>query len=278
VNAVSAGWFDTYGVRLTAGRDFTNNDRMGAPRVAIVNRTFVRRFLGQGSPVGQEFTEDGGDGKRRFEVVGVVEDTVYRSLRSEMQPIMYLPVGQWDSPGTGITIGVKSAGLPPLQLARGIVDALSREDASAALSFHALSDQVGDSLTQERLVATLAGFFGALALMLAGIGLYGVTSHAVGARSGEIGVRIALGASAPAVVRLVLVRVAGLVAAGVVLGAGLSAWASRYVASLLYGLGPRDTATLLGAAVLLAMVGAIAGWLPARRAARLDPMVVLRES
>jgi ABC-type antimicrobial peptide transport system permease subunit len=145
------------------------------------------------------------------------------------------------------------------------------------LSFRSLDDQVAASMVQERLVAMLAACFGALALFLAAVGLYGVTSYAVVSRRSEIGIRIALGASADGVVRMMLRRIAWLVGCGVLVGACLSAWASTLVGTLLYGLEPRDPATFAAAAVLLMGVAAIAAWLPARRAARIDPMSVLRD-
>jgi len=146
------------------------------------------------------------------------------------------------------------------------------------MTFRPLVDQVDASLTQERVVAMLAAFFGALALLLAALGLYGVTSYAVSRRRTEIGIRMALGAEPAGVVRLVLSRVFVLVGLGVIVGVGLSWWASKFVATLLYGLEPRDPMTLVGAVGLLAAVGAFAGWLPAWRAARIDPAEVLRES
>ena len=134
------------------------------------------------------------------------------------------------------------------------------------------------SLIQERIVAMLSGFFGGLALLLAALGLYGVTSYAVSRRRAEIGIRMALGAAPGSVVRLVLMRVTLLVAIGVVVGTGISIWASTFVTTLLFGLEPRDPVTLAGAAAVLAIVGATAGWLPAYRASRIDPANVLRES
>jgi ABC-type antimicrobial peptide transport system permease subunit len=141
-----------------------------------------------------------------------------------------------------------------------------------------MTDQVNASLTQERVIAMLAGFFGALALLLAGLGLYGVTSYAVSRRRTEIGIRMALGAQPSGVVRLVLARVALLVGTGLIVGTGVSLWASTFIASLLYGLAPRDRVTLVGAAVVLSAVGAAAGWVPAYRASRIDPAAVLRDS
>ncbi|MEP6914185.1 MAG: ABC transporter permease [Acidobacteriota bacterium] len=275
INAVSPEWFDTYGMRRVAGRDFDGRDKPGAPLAAIVNRAFVLRFL-TGEAIGARFTQAGRNGTS-YEVVGVVEDAVYRSLRAEMAPTMFVPLAQQTDLGPSISVGVRVAGGPPMAVARSLADALQREDPTAALSFHSLEDQVNASLTQERLVATLSAFFGGLALLLAGVGLYGVTAYAVNARRVEIGIRMALGATATGVVRMILRRVGWLVIAGVAIGGGLSVWASRYIAALLYGLQPFDPATFAGAALLLAAVGALAGWLPARRAARVDPMIALRD-
>ena len=152
--------------------------------------------------------------------------------------------------------------------------AIEKEDPTAVLSFRTLDEQIDASLTQERLVATLAGFFGVLGLLLAAVGLYGVTSYAVTSRRAEIGIRMALGASARGVVAMVLRRVAWLVGLGIVLGAGLSVWAATFIKTLLYGLDARDPATFVSAAALLMLVAALAAWLPARRASRIDPMRV----
>jgi ABC-type antimicrobial peptide transport system permease subunit len=140
-----------------------------------------------------------------------------------------------------------------------------------------LRKQVDAALVQERLLANMSVFFGGLALLLAGLGLYGVTSYSVNSRRTEIGIRMALGATAAAVVRLVLRRVAWLVLIGITAGSALSLWATRFVGSLLYGLEPQDPASLAAAALLLALAGTLAGWLPARRAARTDPTIVLRD-
>ena len=156
--------------------------------------------------------------------------------------------------------------------------ALTAVDRHLALTFRPLQDRVDASLTQERLVALVTGFFGTLALLLAGLGLYGVTSYAVTRRRAEIGIRMALGAEPAGVVRLVLVRVFGLVVLGVIIGTVVSGWSSQFIASLLYDLQPRDAVTLVSAAVMLTVVGAIAGWLPAYRASRIDPTHVLRDS
>ena len=146
-----------------------------------------------------------------------------------------------------------------------------------ALTFLPLSDQVNASLTQERVDAMLSGFFGALALLLAGLGLYGVTSYGVGRRRTEIGVRLALGAAPSRVVLLVLRRAAILIAVGIAAGTAAGLWASRFVAPLLFGLEPRDPLTLVASISVLTTIGLLASWLPARRASRLDAAQVLRD-
>jgi putative ABC transport system permease protein len=276
VNAVTPGWFAALGLRMAAGRDFTDADRAGAPSVVIVNRAFERRFLSGKPALGQIVRRAPPEPAADLEVVGVVEDAVYRSLRAPMEPTLYLPLAQSDDTGSSIVLSVRSAGVPPTSLAKPLAAALEREEAAAVLSFVTLEDQVKGSLTQERLVATVGAFFGGLGLLLAAIGLYGVTSEAVTSRRAEIGIRMALGASVRRVIRVVLRRVAQLVAVGIMLGAALSAWVSTYISSLLYGLQPRDPWTFAAAAALLVLVSGVAAWLPARRAARVEPSFTLR--
>ena len=277
VNAVTPGWFGTLGLRMVAGRDFTAADRAGAPAVAIVNRAFERRFLAGKPGIGQVVRQAPPHPPGDFEVVGIVEDAVYRSLRAPMEPTMYLPLAQAaGDAGTSIVLSLRSSSAAPRSLVKSAAAVLEREEPAAVLTFVTLEEQVQDSLAQERMVATVAGFFGSLGLLLAAIGLYGVTSHAVTSRQAEIGIRMALGAPAQGVVRLVLRRIAGLVTLGILLGVGLAAWAASYVSTLLYGLEPRDPWTFAGAAALLAAVATLAAWLPARRAARIDPIQALR--
>ena len=212
-------------------------------------------------------------------IVGVVEDAVYRNLREPFRPTLYQPLAQYDAsrfPLPNISISVRTTAGSPLQLSRSVASALTGVDRDLAFSFRALADQVRASLIQERLVATLSGFFAGLALLLAALGLYGVTSYAVSRRRAEIGIRMALGAAPSGVIRLVLTRVTVLVAIGVAVGTGVSVWASKFVATLLLGLEPRDPLTLVGAAIALGIIGARAGWLPAYRASRIDPAEVLR--
>jgi predicted permease len=283
-NAITPGWLTTFGTPLIAGRDIADGDRQGTPPIAIVNQTFAKKFLNGASPIGHTVTTGGaGPGAEPpREIVGVVGDAVYRALREPVPPTVYVPLAQLDESRrpapASMSVSVRSATGNPALLARSVSAAITDVNRDLALTFRPLVDQVNASLTQERIVAMLAGFFGALALLLAAIGLYGVTSYAVSRRRTEIGIRMALGAAPGGVVRMVLSRVTLLVVIGVAVGGALSLWASKFVETLVYGLEPRDPATLAGAAVVLAAVGAIAGWLPAHRASRIDPAEVLRES
>ena len=278
-NLLSARWFETYGTPLIAGRDFTDADRGGSPAVAIVNETFARKFNGGNNPVGMRVREPGYGPRPTIdrEVVGYVRDAVYRSLREPVPPTMYVPYAQQREMPSFMSVSVRAAGGAPALLTKPLAAALTQVHGDLAITFRPLADQVDAALTQERVVALLSGFFGGLALLLAALGLYGVTSYSVSRRRTEIGIRMALGAAPGGVVALVLRRVAILVAAGVIAGSGVSLWASQYVSMLLYGLQPRDPLTLTAAAVVLAAIGAFAGWLPARRASRIDPARVLRE-
>jgi predicted permease len=279
VNLVTPGWFDTMGFRLAEGRDFNSHDKSGAPLVAIVNRAFARRFLPGTPPVGAQIsTQEPTPGHNpRYQIVGIVDDAVYRSLRAPMEPTMYLPYAQEEADSV-VTISARAASGSPADLVRSIAAAIDKEDATAVLSFRSMDEQIAAALTQERLVATLASFFGILGLLLAAVGLYGVTAYAVTSRRAEIGIRMALGASASGVIAMVLRRVAWLVSLGILIGAALSVWAARFIETLLYGLDPRDPVTFVSAAALLMLVAAVAAWLPARRASRIDPMQVLRNS
>ena len=281
-NLVTPGWFSTYGTPIKAGRDFDERDVKGAPAVIVVNEAFVRKFLPGTNPIGTTVAfEQGRSAPVPKTVVGVVVDSAYTSLRNGDVPIEYAPLAQFNFPSrppNDFSVSVRASTGSPMLLARGIAAALTAVDGDLAFGFRPIADQVSASLTQERLIAMLSGFFGALALLLAGLGLYGLTAYAVSRRRAEIGIRMALGSTSGAVVRLVVGRTVWLVAAGVILGVGASAWASTFVATLLFGLDARDPATLLGAGIVLVAVGTATAWLPAHRASRLDPAIVLREN
>jgi putative ABC transport system permease protein len=274
VNYVSPGWFATYGTPLLEGRDISPEDAAGAPAVLVVNRAFVRKFYPRGGAVGATIPANAGAPQT---IVGVVGDAAYRSLREEVQPTIYMPLAQSPEGAPDISLSVRYAGttLPVLQ--RDLASALAHVDSHITYRFLPLSDQVGASLTRERLVALLSGFFGVVALLLSGVGVYGVTSYAVARQRKEMGILIALGATPGRVRWLVLSRVLTLLAVGITIGTGVGLWVTRGLTTLLYGLPPRDPATIVGAAVLLGIVGMLAAWLPSRQAARTDPSVVFKE-
>ncbi len=277
LNATTPGWFETMGTPLRSGRDFTAADRMGTRPLAIVNEAFVRQFLSGEQPLGQ--TVRGLDAGIRYEIVGVVGDAVYTTPREGMLATMYVPVAQrapenfW--PTVLLTINAAPGRRAAVQ--RDVAEALTRVDPTIAFTFGTFDQLVEATVTQERLIAMLAAFFGGLALLLAAVGLYGVVSHAVRARQAELGLRLALGATSSSIVRLVFQRVGILIAAGLALGLAGSLWAARFVEGLLFHLEARDPLTFAGATAVLVAVGVLAAWMPAHRAARLDPVTVLRE-
>ncbi len=279
VNLVQPGWFKTFGASILQGRDFDDRDRLGAPRVTIVSQAWAKTYFPGTSAVGKRI-KTGIEGPKieTLEIVGVVSDTVYRSLRAGFEPTMYIPMAQQEEVFPDAVITVRAAAGPPEALTRGLGQAIAGVDPGTTFTIRPYSTQLRSAVRQERLVAMLGGLFGGLALLLAAIGLYGVTSYSVSRRRSEIGIRMALGANPVGVVRLVMARVGGLMVAGVVLGGALAWWASSLVSTLLFGLGPRDPVTFAMAVAVLALAGTLAGWLPARRAARIDPVRVLRES
>jgi predicted permease len=275
VHNVTPGWLAVYGTPLDAGRDLDDRDTKDSPAVVLVNEAFVRRFFPGKNPIGATFS---GVSQTPKTIVGVVGDAVYFSLREDVRPTIYMPLTQWVVSSTPRTfnISVRTAIETPASLSRSIASAVTKVDSDLTLEFRPLSDRVDASLVQERLLAMLSGFFGLLALLLAALGLYGVTSYAVSRRRLEIGIRLALGSTSTAVIRLVFVRAALIVGLGILAGTAVSLWATRFVRTLLYGLEAHDLPTLAGAILALVVVGAIAAFVPAWRASRVAPAAVLR--
>ena len=276
VNAVAPGWFDTYGMRLLAGRDFAPTDTAGSERVVVVNETFVHRFIGSGTPIGQRIRTSIAVPAGDSVIVGVVNDAVYRNPRAGVVPTMYVPMPQGAPYGAAFSVTARITG-ERKEAERAIAEAVNRVDPSLTLSFLDYADQIRATLVQERLVAILSGFFGGLAMLLAALGLYGVTSYSVNRRRPELAVRIALGASTGGIVTMVLRRVALLLFAGTAIGLTLTAWLTRFIGALLFRVDARDPVTFAGAVAVIAGVGLFAGWLPARRISRLDPISALRQ-
>ena len=279
VNFVTPDWFATYGTPLVAGRDIDAHDTVGSQLVTVVNEAFARAFYPAGPALGRQVIQ--WPNRTTRTIVGIVGNAAYGSLREPVKPTMYVPLQQFDWSEMslpGISLSVRSANGSPAALVHSVAAALMSVDQNLAFNIRFLQDQVGASLMQERLMAGLSGFFSLLALLLAGLGLYGVSSYAVSRRWREIGIRVALGAVPLSVVRVILSPVSVQVALGIVIGGVASLWASRFVAALLYGLQPGDPRTLAESALLLATIAALAAGLPAWRASRIDPAVVMRES
>jgi predicted permease len=283
---VAPRYFETLGMRLLAGRDFNLRDNAKAPPVVIINEAMSRRFFGGTSPVGQRIDfgsvasnrsiAGGALGSTRFEIVGVVGNAIHVRPRDRDGLMFYRPYAQDVPHLVSACLALRTAG-PAGPMADRVRQELRRLDASLpVLRIDTVEQQLEDTLGQERLIAILTGFFGLAALSLACIGLYGVVSYSVARRTSEIGVRMAFGALPAHILRMVMTDTLSMVAAGVAIGVPVALAGARSIESQLYGVSATDAATVCGACGLMAAVAAIAGWLPARRAARVDPLTALR--
>src|SRR5207244_4788244 len=249
------------------------------PWVAIVNQTLARRFFPNVNPNDKTFwiVDRGGNPGPPVEVVGLVKDAKYWSVREDSDPTAFFPATQ--APAIAMfeaeTFELRTA-TPPSALMGPIQAAVAGVNKEIPLEFHTLAEQVSDTLVQERLLAVLSAFFGGLALLLAMIGLYGALSYMVTRRQTEFGIRMALGAEAGSIMRLVMWEVAVILTGGIVAGVLISLADKSVLEKILFGLGACNPETLAGAVALLSAVAAIAGCLPARRATRVDPMMTLR--
>jgi len=270
-NSVSPDYFETVGMTLVAGRGIEERDVMNAPLVAVVNEAMARRYFPNGSAVGRIVEDNPG---KPIEIVGVVRDAKYNDPREEVKHMVYRPL--WQSP-TGLNVLEVRTTEPLSAMAGPVRNALLEVTRDVMIRrMLTLSDQVDSTLASERLLTTLCAFFGALALLLASVGLYGVLSYAVAQRTQEIGVRMALGATARNVLWLVLRQSLTVALIGVAFGFALALVCTRLVSSFLYGLSPTDPATIALATLLLLLVALLACYLPARRATKVDPMIALR--
>jgi predicted permease len=275
---VSPGYFDTMDIPLLTGRNLSETDTEDSPRVAVVNQTFIRQFLGQTNPIGQlvRTLPEPQYPSSVYEIVGTIPDTKYSDLRGETPPMVFAPASQF--PVTAqqkwAAMMIDSGNAQPATVA--IKRAFAEKHPQVVLQFFDFQEGIRDNLVRDRLMAILSGFFGVLATVLVMVGLYGVLSYLVTLRRNEIGIRIALGARRGQVIGLVMRDAATMLLAGVIIGTVLALVAGRGASSMLFGLKPYDPATLTFAVALLAVIAALASFLPARRAARLDPMVALR--
>jgi putative ABC transport system permease protein len=275
---VGPGYFDILGIRLIAGRDFDARDTPESPRVAIVSESFARALFPGRDAIGQSFDVETrpGQPRRTFQVVGIANDTKYTSLRDSFEPLVHVAVTQEQQqrPLARITVATST---DMASTTAAVTRALGEINPAIAIRYQSVREQLAQSLTRERLMATLSGFFGGLAVLIATLGLYGVMSYVVARRRVEIGVRMALGADPGSVLRMIVREAGVLLAAGLVIGGVLSVFAARTAETFLFGLKPGDPVTLALAMASLASVTLMASWIPAMRAARVQPTVALRE-
>jgi len=273
---VSPRYFETMGIPLVGGRGFTQRDTGSSQRVAVVNQTFIRRFLNGANPIGQTLrTHPEPDYPSTiYQIVGVIPDTKYSSLRGEIPPMVFAPAAQFPNPRPWVAMMIQS-NLPPAAAINSVKRRLAEKHPEIIAQFGTYQSQIRNGLLREKLMAMLSGFFGLLAALLAMAGLYGVISYVTTVRRNEIGIRLALGANRAQVVGMVMREAGVLLIVGVAIGTLLALAAGRGASSLLFELKSYDPLTLAAAILLLAFIGALASFLPARRASKLDPMAAL---
>ncbi|MGH9159208.1 MAG: ADOP family duplicated permease [Vicinamibacteraceae bacterium] len=270
VHSVSPSYFTTMHTPIHSGRDFNWRDTIGSPKVAIINHAMARKYFGDSSPLGEHLTLD----TTRYEIVAVVGDAKYLELRDAVPPTAYLSAFQQDDVSGQFAIRTDGQSLALATSARQTIHAVA--PAVAITSVRTLAEQVDASIVRERLLGVLSGFFAALGLLLAAVGLYGVMAYMVTRRTSEIGIRMALGARPSRIAAMVMREAFVLTSAGVLVGSLAALLLSRSLASLLFGLTPTDPLTMTGVALLMMATGLAAAHLPSHRAARLDPSVALR--
>jgi putative ABC transport system permease protein len=276
VNFISDEYFKTTGTPILAGRDFTRSDNDQSQRVAIVNQAFVQEFFPGGNPLGKTFRFEEYVGRARppMEIVGIVGNSKYADVREEFSPIAYRPIEQNPNADADAPLLIET-NLPMNEMISSIKDAFG--GITADMTFTSVRTAIDNSLIGDRMIALLSGFFGLLAGILAMIGLYGVMSYIVVRRRNEFGIRMALGAGRGQLIAMIMREAGILLGVGLVIGAILALASSRAAASLLYGLKPNDPVTIFAGVAVLSVVAAIASYIPAFRASRLDPMLALRD-
>ena len=279
IATVAPRYFATVGTRLVAGREFDASDTKTSPSVAIVDEAFVRRFIpGVSAPIGRalSFDDSKPEGGERTTIIGVVQDIRHAGLREPSKPTVYSPVEQPVAAGRPSVLVLAQA--PPAAVAQALRREMAKLSGEVVLTEpETIARHIDDSIFQERILATLSGFFGLLALLLAAVGLYGVVAYGTAQRAREIGVRIALGARRSGVLWMVLRDALLLVSAGLAVGLPLAMAAGRTVHAVLDGVPAEGFATLASTGAVLLAVGTVAALAPARRAARMDPMAALRQ-
>jgi predicted permease len=268
---VPPGYFNLLGIRMLAGRDFTERDADGAPRVIVVNETFAKRFFHGRNPIGRKVSYTGNPAT----VVGLVKDSKYHTPIEGPTPFFYIPFRQWFAPGLSFSVFIKTLGDPSRMTPVLRQEALALNQ-DAVFTTGLLSEANTRSLFAQRVAAILLGVVGGIALLLSAIGLYSVMTYAVSQRTQEMGIRMALGARPGDVVGLVLRQGLRLIVPGLAVGGLIALAAARAIGGMLVNVSASDPLTYVAAAVFLALVAALATYLPAWRATRVDPMAALR--
>jgi predicted permease len=271
---VAADFFEVMEMPIVLGRGFTERDNEAAPKVAVINDAAARKYFAGTNPIGQR-VGDSVERSGQIEIVGVLRDAKYDSVRDVAPPTLYVPYRQRGMVAT--SFAVRTAG-DPLSVVPSIREAVKQVDPNVPmLNVSTQMEQIEQRLTQEKLFAQAYALFGGVALLLAAVGLFGLMSYSVARRTNEIGIRMALGAERLHVLRMVMGESMALVAIGIVLGIATALAAGRFVTSLLYGVETADGVTMAIAGAVMVVVAAAAGYLPARRASAVDPMVALHE-
>ncbi len=276
-DAVGPQYFSTVGIPLILGREFGPQDTAAAPQVCVINEAFAKKFFVGRNPIGYHITERFGDQKHVMEVVGIAKNARDHRLRGDVPARFYLPSDQgMEGPNRWATFEVRTAGDPEQMLGAIRKTILSVNEDLPIQNARPLLDNVDRSNAQPRMIAQLCSIFGIIALLLGATGLYGVLSYGVARRTNEIGIRMALGADRGNVIAMVLRETSVMIVIGVVAGVAATFGATRLIAAKLYGLSPMDPATIVASVLMLAVVALVAGYIPAARAARVNPVTALR--
>jgi putative ABC transport system permease protein len=274
---VAGSYFDTLRTPLIVGRDFNSSDTTNSVKVAVINETFSRRVFSGANPIGRRFWVQARPGipETAYEIVGVVKDTKYENLREDFGPIAFFPASQEPGPDPFGQFLIRSK-LPEAQVTAAIKNQFAEVNPGISVSFQNFRRLISDGLLRDRLMATLSGFFGLLALLLASVGLYGILSYGVASRRNEIGIRMALGAPTINILSMILREAVMLALVGIIVGLPFVFGVTRFASTMLFGLTPTDPLSLTAAAAFLFGVALLAGFLPARRATKIDPLEALR--
>jgi predicted permease len=273
---IGPNFFHTMQIPILSGRDINEHDRLGSPNVAVINENFAKANFGDASPLGQHLLLTRNKIQKEMEIVGVARNSSYGGLKHAIPPVVYFPYDQGYPEPNAMTYELRTSG-DPLSLVNSIRDIVRHADARVPLSnVVTQTAEIDQTINQEIVFAELCSAFAILALIIACVGLYGTVSYSVARRTGEIGIRMALGARRPNVVWMVLRDVLVLVAIALAISVPTALGSSKLVASFLYGMKPNDPITLATAIAILLAAAILAGWLPARHASRIDPMVALR--